>query len=100
MFKLISNVQLWDEVSARLGVTTDNRKRDLREIVDRRNKIVHEADLNPTSFTNELWPITENLVDDAINLIEQIVTAIDIILSGTPAPSPWFLSQKAKCRNY
>ena len=42
-------------------------------IVDRRNKIAHEADMDPTS-PGSRWPIDELLVQDVIDGLEQIGT--------------------------
>lgn len=78
--KLISDVPLWNEVGLTLGLPTNDVRRELSLIVDRRNKIAHEADLNPTSFTNELWPIDEMLVDNAVNFIEQVGAAIHSVV--------------------
>ncbi len=52
----------------------------LNFIADRRNKIVHEADMDPTPYDTR-WPIDEVLVDDAINFIEQIAETIYDLLT-------------------
>jgi hypothetical protein len=44
-------------------------------VIDRRNAIVHEADLNP-SYPGERWPIDRAQVDHACNLVESIERAI------------------------
>jgi hypothetical protein len=43
--------------------------------LDRRNKIAHEADMDPTN-PGYRWPINEALIRDAIDFIERIVQAI------------------------
>jgi hypothetical protein len=50
-------------------------KNRLALIVDRRNKIAHEADMDPTS-PGSRWPIDEVLVQDVIDTMEQIGDAI------------------------
>ena len=55
-------------------------KEQLSSIVERRNKIAHEADINPTYNTGERWPIDENMVNDAVDFIEQVVNSIHQVL--------------------
>ncbi|WP_416233475.1 HEPN domain-containing protein [Anabaena sp. UHCC 0451] len=55
-------------------------KQDLQEIVKRRNKIAHEADIDPTLGLGNRWPIDELLVGDAVDFIEQVVESIHNIL--------------------
>jgi hypothetical protein len=75
--------ELWNEVAARLGATPQNKtilaktlRRDFSLIVERRNKIVHEGDLQP-STTREPWPISRPDVAFVANQIERIVKTID-----------------------
>jgi hypothetical protein len=60
------------------------RVRDLislhNSIVYRRNKIAHEADIDPTFGLGNRWPIDELMVGDAVNFIEQVVEGIHQIL--------------------
>ena len=78
--RLISEVRLWEEVSNHLGMPSQDVKQQLNLIVDRRNKIVHEADMDATPYDTR-WPIDEALVDDAINFIEQIAETIYDLLT-------------------
>lgn len=78
--RLISDISLWEQVSNHLGMPSQDVKEQLNLIADRRNKIVHEADMDPTPY-NTRWPIDEVLVDDAINFIEQIVETIHDLLT-------------------
>ena len=78
--RLISNINLWEQVSNYLGMPAQEIRQQLNLIADRRNKIVHEADMNPTPY-NTRWPIDEALVDDAINFIEQIAETIHNLLT-------------------
>ena len=77
---LISDISLWEQVSSHLGMPAQDVRQQLNLIVDRRNKIVHEADMNPTPY-NTRWPIDAALVDDAINFIEQIAETIYDLLT-------------------
>jgi len=72
---LISDVKLWGEVAQRLSQDAENVKGQLKLIVNRRNQIAHEADLDPTVPGNR-WPIDAPLVNDSINFIEQVVESI------------------------
>ena len=78
--RLISDISLWEQVSTHLEMPSQDVKEQLNFIVDRRNKIVHEADMDPTPYDTR-WPIDEVLVDDAINFIEQIVETIYDLLT-------------------
>jgi hypothetical protein len=49
-------------------------------IVDRRNKIAHRADVDPTLGLGNRWNIDELMVSDAVNFIEQVVENIHQIL--------------------
>ena len=78
--RLISDISLWEQVSTHLEMPAQDIKQELNLIADRRNKIVHEADMDPTPYDTR-WPIDEVLVDDAINLIEQIVETVYDLLT-------------------
>lgn len=78
--RFISNEKLWDEVAKKLGKSAKEVKQQLSAIVDRRNKIAHEADIDPTFGIGSRWYIDEVLVNDAVNFIEQVVESIHQIL--------------------
>jgi hypothetical protein len=84
--RLISPCKLWNEVALKLGATTatltvptESLKKRLSLIVDRRNKIVHEGDLQPT-VPRTPWPISKADVSDVAKFINEIVSAIDSIV--------------------
>lgn len=74
-FRYVTDVALWQVVATHLGRQPDDVKRQLKLIVDRRNKIAHEADTDPTPPRSR-YPIDEALVRDSIDFLEQIVDAI------------------------
>lgn len=78
--RLISDKKLWDEVAVILGKSAKEVKQQLSVIVDRRNKIAHEADIDPTFGIGNRWNIDENQVNDAVNFIQQVVESIHQIL--------------------
>ena len=69
ILRLISDKQIWDEVATIMNGNKTQIKLQLNLIIDRRNKIAHEADLDPT-YVNQRWPINEQQVDDSIQHIE------------------------------
>ncbi|NQS98901.1 MAG: hypothetical protein HQ591_10645 [candidate division Zixibacteria bacterium] len=73
--RLISIKTLWEEVGNYLSLNSSDVKKHLNLIVDRRNKIAHEADIDPT-YPGSRWPITEGMVDEAIRFIESVAEAI------------------------
>ncbi len=81
--RLVSECELWNEIAISKGATSGTKsaqakvhKRSLSLIVERRNKIVHEGDLQP-SIPRTPWPISRNDVAYAANLIEDLVRTID-----------------------
>ena len=95
----ISDKKLWDEVAVlmpqtaanadyinaqsnlRVAKTAQGIKQQLNSIVDRRNKIAHEADIDPTTFSiGSRWNIDEILVGDAVDFIEILVKSIHQVL--------------------
>lgn len=78
--RLISEKKLWEEVSTQLGKPQKDIKQQLSAIVDRRNKIAHEADIDPTYGIGSRWYIDEVLVNDAIDFIVNVVEGIHQVL--------------------
>lgn len=81
--RLISDARLWEAVASDLGLDTPDVKQTLKLIVDRRNKIAHEADINP-SFPSARWPVDDEMVLDSIAFIEGVVRSIQKAVSGPP----------------
>jgi hypothetical protein len=73
--RLISVVKLWDEVGRELGMLPAELKIRVRLIVQRRNKIVHEADLDPAN-PGFRWPIDSSMATDSIDFIENLGRSI------------------------
>jgi hypothetical protein len=81
--RYISNKKLWDEIAIKISgnVKQANQiKQQLILIVDRRNKIAHQADIDPTLGLGNRWNIDELMVGDVVNFIEQVVESIHQIL--------------------
>ena len=73
--RLISPVKLWEAVGSELGEPPKDVKTRLKLIVDRRNQIAHEADLDPIN-PGSRWPINGPMVNDTVNFIEKLGDAI------------------------
>lgn len=73
--RLISDKKIWEEVSGCMRADAKNIKQKVNLIVERRNKIAHEADINPT-FPGDRWPIDAVDVNDAVDFIEQVVESL------------------------
>ena len=78
--RLISNVELWNEVAVLIGVPAATVKTQLKLLVERRNKIAHEADIDP-SFPGQRWPIHPTDTEEALVLVQQIVEAIEQLVA-------------------
>lgn len=72
--RLITDEPLWDRVAGELRMTSTQVKTQLRIIVDRRNKIAHEADLDPIAGSR--WPISDQDVADAVDFVEEVAEAV------------------------
>jgi hypothetical protein len=72
--RLVSSVRLWERVGKLMGSNPKDVKRQIELIVQRRNKIVHEADANPSTpgVVGARWPIDEKMVDDSIVFVETV----------------------------
>ena len=84
--RLCSRVSLWTEVTVHLGSTTQTKdedakriKKELTQVAGRRNKIVHEGDLQPT-IPRIPWPITQADVAWVTKFVNTLVYAIDAVV--------------------
>jgi hypothetical protein len=77
--RLFSSRELWPSIASILALPVQDVKNHLRLIIERRNKISHEADLDP-SYPGSRWPIHPIDVQNAIDFIEKICEAIHSIV--------------------
>lgn len=77
--RLISPIRLWRAVATHLTADEDSIKGQLRLIVDRRNKIAHEADIDP-SYPGQRWPISENDVESTVLFLRTLCDAIHTVI--------------------
>jgi len=73
--RTVTAKEIWKEIASRLGVPAHDAKAQLTLIIDRRNKIAHEADMDPT-VPGVRWPITVEIVQDAATFINELSVAI------------------------
>ena len=74
-----SNADLWNQVAIRLQSSQQDVRNHLRLIVDRRNKIAHEADSDPSyGQIGILWPLTSAETDDTVDFIADVVEAVHV----------------------
>lgn len=71
---------LWPSVASQLGLTAQDVKDRLRLIIERRNQITHEADMDP-SYPGSRWPISPSDSADAVDFIEEVCEAIHSIIT-------------------
>jgi hypothetical protein len=69
-----------DEVAKILVKDVKTVKQQLNIIIDRRNKIAHEAD-NIPHIPGARWEITSSLTDEAVEFLEQIAESIYQIIA-------------------
>lgn len=72
--RLVTDTPLWPAVADQLKRDAGDIRADLDIVIDRRNKIVHEADWNPA--LQERWTMDEAICSPAIKTISSIGDAI------------------------
>jgi hypothetical protein len=74
---------LWPAVGAKISLPTTDVKTRLKLIVDRRNKIAHEADMDPSypGLPRLRWPISKADVTNTVSFVENICEAIYSIVT-------------------
>lgn len=85
----VSDIDIWSAVADSLGTTRQGRltagqvaKKDWGLIIDRRNLIVHEADLDPTPPRNRRYTIDAATTTSALSHIQLVARAISNSLSA------------------
>ena len=78
--RLVSEVQLWNEIAKHMGTPSDEVRNHLRLIVDRRHKIAHEADVEPL-LSQGLWPIDRQMVTESVDFVERLVESMYSVIA-------------------
>ena len=71
----------WDRIAVSLGEQPSTVKSKLKSVVDLRNRIAHEADVNPTYGGVELWPIYSEDVDSSIIFLRDLGSAVAEVIN-------------------
>lgn len=79
-FRLIVDIKLWDTLAHQLNADPQHLKDVLKLIVDRRNKIAHEADVDPT-YPKTRWPISKSDIVSTTDFLDQIVETLHQVVS-------------------
>ncbi len=78
--RLVSEIQLWASVANIMNEQASFVKTTLKLLVDRRNKIAHEADIDP-SYPGQRWPIGREDAEEALEFVERVGDAIHGVLA-------------------
>jgi hypothetical protein len=70
----------WSLIAEQMGLSDEECKGKLRRIIDLRNRIAHEADINPNYGGAELWPIYVSDVENSIMYVRNISRAIATVV--------------------
>lgn len=75
-----SSCELWPSVAKQINLDVQDVKSRLRAIVNRRNQIVHEADLDPNyPGTVNRWPTSPADVTSTLDFIQDVCEAIHTV---------------------
>lgn len=75
---LINIKSIWRSSTTAFGDTAENIRKRLGLIVQRRNQIAHESDIDMTGVQR---PITQQTVDDCREFFNQFVAVIDALIT-------------------
>lgn len=73
----------WERVSEAYGSQDSVCKARLKGVVDLRNRIAHEADVNPAYGGIELWPIYSQDVQDSVAFLRTLGQAVAKAITNT-----------------
>lgn len=81
-FALIGIQAIWDKVGESVSMPPTDVKRRLDIIVDRRNRIAHESDIDPTMGIGTKYPIDYPMICQSVEFLERIVRAIHSLVGS------------------
>ena len=70
--------QKWQRIASNMAMDTETVKTELKLIVDQRNRIVHEADINP--LTNQKYSITKSDSQSVTDFLQKTGEAIYMLV--------------------
>ncbi len=74
---------IWEPVAAIRGRPSAEDKASLKAAVDLRNRIAHEADVNPALGGIDLWPIYDSDVEGSVQFLRAFGTAVARVVSDS-----------------
>jgi len=74
-FGLIEIRKIWTNIAPGFGKAADDLINTLNLIVNRRNKIAHESDINSSTGNKEY--IDKNIISDTVNFIKTLINEFD-----------------------
>lgn len=78
---IIGIFRIWEKVGVKMSETSTSLKMKLSLIVDRRNKIAHESDIDPTLGIGIKYPIDYLMVENTLTFIYSLVINIDKVIN-------------------
>ena len=84
--RLFSLCTLWPSVASELNVEVEVVKTELQLIVDRRNQIAHEADLDSRKPGGDRWSISPSDTERIIDFVQNIGETIYVIVNSETEP--------------
>lgn len=73
---MLDILDVWNKIAG----TVPEAETNLKLIVERRNKITHESDINPINSLGEKWPINLEMVQSVFNEVDNIVRSLDSLI--------------------
>ncbi|MEW6348801.1 MAG: HEPN domain-containing protein [Thermodesulfobacteriota bacterium] len=80
---LIGVQAVWELVAQRLGTAPSDVKTRLNLVVERRNRIAHESDIDPTLGIGDKFPIDYHMVEEAVDFLDAVVHALHDTVTAT-----------------
>ncbi len=75
---LLGITEIWNKVGTAIGVDSVTARKQLEVIVDRRNRIAHEGDIDPTKGIGVKYTINFPMVKQAVDYLDTIAHAIQL----------------------
>lgn len=83
---LIGIQQLWIKIGTEMGAPPGDIRTRLNLVIDRRNRIAHEGDIDPTAGFPLKYPIDLVTTRGAADFIESVVTAMHSVVMAESTP--------------
>jgi hypothetical protein len=83
---LIGVQSIWTKVGTAMAMTAADVKTELDLVVDRRNRIAHEADIDPSAGFSLKFPIDFPTVKRAVSFLESLVKTMHTVIVSEPMP--------------